>query len=191
MAAPLSTDRTTAAARNHKTHAITISRLRYVCNNVMHRLVQCGCCTRWLRPCSAGRRTWSRCRCCCKDMGRRCAARGCAAQCAAWLCACSVVYRGLHGRHCRADDRLACRTGGCHTRGTVRTQQSLHRCCVLFDPDMAMGFPLCINDAAHSALPPALQPQALTPAQRVARRKDRSGGLLDGIQMIISLVRRW
>jgi hypothetical protein len=132
MAAPLSTDRTTAAARNHKTHAITVSRLRHVCDHVMHRLVQCGCCTRWLWPCSAGRPTWSRCRCCCKDMGRRCAARGCAAQCGAWLCACSVVYRGLHGRHCRADDRLACRAGGCHTRGTVRTQQSLRRCCVLF-----------------------------------------------------------
>jgi hypothetical protein len=36
-----------------------------------------------------------------------------------------------------------------------------------------------------------LQAEELTPAQAAAKRKDRSGGFMEGLQMIMSLTKRW
>jgi hypothetical protein len=36
-----------------------------------------------------------------------------------------------------------------------------------------------------------VQAEELTPAQAAAKRKDRSGGFMEGLQMIMSLTKRW
>jgi hypothetical protein len=36
-----------------------------------------------------------------------------------------------------------------------------------------------------------LQAEQLTPVQAAARRKDRTGGFFEGLQMIMSLTKRW
>jgi hypothetical protein len=35
------------------------------------------------------------------------------------------------------------------------------------------------------------QAEALTPAQTAARRTNKQGGVLDGLRMVMSLVKRW
>lgn len=43
----------------------------------------------------------------------------------------------------------------------------------------------------HCSLLLLLQPEELTPAQKAARRKNKKGSPLDGLMMVMSLVKRW